>query len=117
MDPQTVVKHKPTGRMGVVVMDRWGCCDDSETPVVFEGTNYFTGIPTKELDIIRIENAIADAEKCGAGRGEETCIFLVFGGGKFECQRFGSMRDSLLSQNMRAKRHPIELYPGCQLDT
>jgi len=54
-----------------------------------------------------------DPIKCGAGRGEECCIFLTAGSKGFECERFGSLRDMLISRTMNAKRNPEEPYPQC----
>ena len=118
--PQTLVKNKKDGRVGVVITEPWGCCVSGEFPVVYEGTDSFLGTFAKDLEIIGPENAIADPKKCGAGKGKECCIFLVFGGrdGKFGCGRFESgIRWTLIEREgkMNAQRHPTEMYPKCQL--
>lgn len=109
-----VVKHKD-GRAGVVVTDPFGCCSGKEVPVVYDGTNFYSGTDYQYLKIIGPENAVADPKKCGAGTGKQCCIFLVIGTNGFECQRFGSLRDTLIFRKMNAKRHPTQLYSNCQL--
>ena len=109
-----VVKNKD-GHLGVVITDSFGCCGDDEIPVVYDGINYYSGTDYRELEVVGPENAKADPEKCGAGTGEQCCIFLVVGSEGFECQRFGSMRNTLIFREMKAKRHPTQLYPYCQL--
>lgn len=59
-------------------------------------------------------NAVADFQKCGAGQGELCCIFLVGGPAGAECARDGSLRDFLISKDMRAKRQPVKMFPACQ---
>ena len=117
--PQMVVKDKMTGRFGVTVKDLPGmlsCCTSEETPVVFEGHNASTGILTEDLEIIGPERALADPEKCGAGKGKSCCIFLTVGRG-FICERFGELRWDLIfrKEKMNSKREPTELFPKCQL--
>jgi hypothetical protein len=116
MNIGTVVEHKGDGTRGVVVSNFLGSCTDEEIPVVWEGTNYFSGTDPNELTVIGPENAVADKDKCGSGEGEKACIFLVYSSSKgFECQRFGLLRNDLIFRNMRAKRHPVEMFPNCQL--
>lgn len=117
--PQTIVQHI-TGRKGVVVPDLPGplnCNGPEEVGVVYEGAVSFTGTDYKNLTIIGPENAVADLEKCGAGRGPECCKFLVVGMGGPECQRFGTLRWTLVFKTMKAEREPTEPYPLCQLKT
>jgi hypothetical protein len=116
---QMVVRNKRTKRIGVTVDDAPGilsCCSDEETPVVYEGDAGFTGTPTKDLEIIGPENAIADLQKCGAGT-EKCCIFLVVDEDGPKCERFGQLRFNIImrKEKMKAQREPRELYPKCQL--
>lgn len=113
MEIKTIVEYK--GRRGVVVDDLYSCCSEDETPVVFTGTASFKGTPTAELTIIGPEEAIPEPVKCGAGKGDDCCIFLVCGTGGFECQRFGDLRYQLIFTNMTAKRHPLKMFPECYL--
>ena len=117
MKIQTVVRYLESGKKGVVVSDPFGSCSPDEVPVVFQGHTASMGIPLDELEVIGPENAIADPERCGAGKGDQCCIFLVWGGNDWECCRFGPLRYSIIfrKEKMGAKRHPIDLYPNCQL--
>lgn len=112
---QTIVKHTPTHRIGVVCPDMMGCCSDDETPVVYSGVTHFEDTATSELEIIGPENAIADPKKCGAGKGAACCIFLTCGPEGFCCERFSSLRHTLMFKDMSAKRNPAEMFPRCQL--
>lgn len=115
MQLQTLVKHKGTGRLGVVTQDCMSCCDEGEVPVVFEGTTFFEGTPEGDLEVIGPENAVADMDKCGAGQGEKCCMFLVVDANGPSCQRFGRMRNDLTFRTMTAKRNPNLLFPNCRL--
>lgn len=94
------------------------CCLPDETPVVFDGDAFSQGVMTTDLKVIGPENAIPDHKRCGAGRGAECCIFLTVGPKGFECERFSSLRYTLMfkKDSMNAKREPLPLYPGCFLD-
>ena len=116
--PQLIVKNKETGSIGVTCEDLSGpfsCNGPNEVSVVYDGTTYAMGTDYRKLEIIGPENAVADLIKCGAGKGEEACIFLVVGPKGAECQRFGSMRWDLVFRTMKAKRNPDKLFPNCQL--
>lgn len=117
---QTVVKHEE--RVGVVCDDdvlygagRWHCLAPDETLVVFEGVNYGEVVRTADLKIIGRENAVPVPELCGAGRGDECCIFLTCGPDGFCCERFSKLRNTLVTKrDMSAKRNPTEMFPHCQ---
>jgi len=115
--PRTIVKNKKTKIKGVVIEDSYGICGLSTALVIYENTNWPVETDVKNLKVIGLENAKADFKKCGRGKGKEACIFLFFDGKRFECQRFGPMRDAILAlkKKMTAKREPLELYPNCQL--
>ena len=115
--PKTVVKIKDGGQIGAVCPDLPGplsCNGPEEVSVVYEGDNVAIGTDWHRLEIIGPEKAKADLLKCGAGRGEDACIFLTVGSNGAECQRFESMRWNLIFQTMKAKRNPVSLYPKCQ---
>jgi len=116
MDAKTVVVNKE-GLMGVVINDSFGCCSSNEVPVVYEGSSTFCGTDIRELKIIGPENAQADMKKCGAGEGEECCIFMSIGPEGPMCERFGGLRFTLMARrnSMNAKREPTQLFPNCQL--
>jgi len=118
MEIGTRVKNTETGKMGVVVSDPYGCCADFEVPIVYDGETSFSGTDKKILEDLGPEDAKPDMKKCGAGRQEECCIFLTMGGNGWECQRHGSLRNTLIFQKskMTAKREPSEPYPKCQLE-
>jgi hypothetical protein len=117
---QIVVRNKKTGKKGVTVDDLpspLDCCSPEETPVVYEGETVVIGTLTEDLEIIGLENAIADLKKCGAGT-DKCCIFLTIGSKGPECERFGPLRFQIImrKEQMRAQREPTELYPNCQLE-
>ena len=115
--PQTVVRRKTDGSIGVVCPDLPGmlnCHGPDEVGVVYDGCDSSDGTDWKELEVIGPENAVADLKKCGAGREKECCIFLTMGGEGLSCQRFGSLRWDLIFRKMKAERNPEKLYPHCQ---
>ena len=113
---QTLVRHIPTGKIGVVVSDFMACCTDSEVPVVFDGTNSFAGTLEGDLKVLGPEQAIPDFKRCGGGQGARCCRFLVAGARGLECERFGHLRYMLIfKRDMTAQRDPTALYPSCLL--
>jgi len=90
------------------------CNGPDEVSVVYDNSTTAIGTDWQTLEVIGPENAVADPKKCGAGRGEDCCIFLTGGSNGFICERFGSLRWSLIFRTMNAKREPSELYPRCQ---
>ena len=117
MKTGTLVRNTDTGIIGVVVDDSFGCCSKEEVPVVYEGVTYSSGTPLENLEDLGPENARADLKKCGAGQEEKCCIFLAIGKNGVECQRFGSLRISIIlrKESTTAKREPTQLFPNCQL--
>lgn len=115
---QMLVKRKEDGKKGVVV-DEMGfmrVCSDEEVPVVFEGTAAYFGTDFRELELLGKEDAVADFEKCGGGKGAECCKFLAAGARGFTCERFGSLRNAIIfKKDMAAKREPTEMFPNCQI--
>ncbi len=111
----TLVRRKDDDKLGVAVNDPFGVCSDDEVPVVYEGDTAFIGTDESKLEDLGPENAVADLKKCGAGQGDKCCKFLVVGSDGPECQRFGSLRYTLMFNNkMTAQREPHELFPTCQ---
>jgi hypothetical protein len=120
MKSRTVVKHTPSGRMGVVVPDLLGVCSSQEVAVVLEGEIAVVRILLMDLKEIGPENAIADYSKCGVGEGEERCcVFFSWGPNGPLCDRFAAYRYYIMSRvragEMNAQRVPTALYPDCQL--
>ncbi|MBI2098561.1 MAG: hypothetical protein HYT49_02790 [Candidatus Wildermuthbacteria bacterium] len=116
--PQLVVRNKETGATGVVCPDLPGPLSvdgPDEVGVVYDGETTAHGTDFRVLEVVGPENAVADLDKCGAGKGEQACIFLTIGSKGVECQRFGNLRWSLIFRTMKAKRHPEKLFPECQL--
>ncbi|PIR02708.1 MAG: hypothetical protein CO031_02100 [Candidatus Nealsonbacteria bacterium CG_4_9_14_0_2_um_filter_37_38] len=116
--PQLVVRNKETGSIGVTCRDLPGplsCDGPDEVSVVYDGTTVALGTDYRAFEIMGPENAVADLNKCGTGKGEEACIFLVVGPDGAECQRFGNLRWDLIFRTMNAKRQPEKLFPKCQL--
>lgn len=113
MEIGTRVLNKKNGKAGYVINDSFGCCSDGETLVVYEGTTYGLGTDTELLEETMQIPQIPDHIKCGAGKGEDCCIFLTISGQGFKCERFTSLRDSLIFKTMNAKRNPEEPYPDC----
>jgi hypothetical protein len=93
------------------------CCLPSETPVVYDNAQGFSGTETSNLRIIGPENAVAEPAKCGAGLGAECCIFLTAGKDGFCCERYGDLRFTLIfkKSDMTAKREPLAPFPQCQI--
>lgn len=115
--PQTVVVNSE-GARGVVVPDMAGmlnCNGPDEVGVVYEGSSFSSGTDYRELKIVGPESAVADLIECGAGKGSKCCKFLVVGAKGPECQRFGSLRWSLIFKKMVSEREPTEPYPQCKL--
>ena len=116
--PKTVVRRRDNGVLGVVCPDLPGllsCNGPEEVSVVYDGDTAALGTDWRDLELVGPENAVADLEKCGAGRGEDACIFLTVAGGGAVCERFGAMRSNLIFRTMNAKRNPAQLYPRCQI--
>jgi hypothetical protein len=109
----TIVEYN--GLRGVVVPDFGQCCCHAETPVVFDGHNEFKAVLTTELTEIGPENPAVDLCKCGAGKREKCCIFLVIDVTGPMCARHTNLRYLLIGKDMVAKRHPTQMYPQCQL--
>ncbi len=112
-----IVRNKRTGEIGFTVPDNYGCCLDDEALVNYEGDYFADGTKFKDLEIIEVEMPKADPEKCGMGKLEKCCIFLVVDANGFRCERFTSNRQSLTlrKDKMTAQRHPKEMYPKCQI--
>lgn len=113
MDNQTRVRHTSTDRTGTVCPDLMGCCDTDEVAVVWDGLNTFTATAEKHLTDLGPENAIPEPKACGAGKGDDCCVFLTVGANGFECERHSSLRWSLVFKDMSAKRDPTEPFPQC----
>lgn len=113
-----LVRHKESGRVGVVCPTSRFLQEDGPLSVVFEGDGHSTTLlcmgGEKAFEVLGPENAVADLKKCGAGQGEECCIFLVGGSNGPECQRFGSLREILQFRKMVSKRESTEPFPMCQ---
>ena len=107
------VKNTRDGREGYVINDSFRCCSDKEDLVVYEGTNCGYGTDRKILEEVGGIVPIPDLVRCGAGRGNECCIFLTISGNGSCCERYGSMRDTLIFRTMTAERNPVEPYPEC----
>ncbi len=111
---QTRVKRLSDGKMGTVCPDCMNCCLDDEVPVVYDGTTGFLGTARGGLESLGPENAVPEPDKCGMGQGGDCCIFLTAGPAGFCCERFSSLRWSLVFKNgMTAQRHPAAPYPDC----
>jgi len=116
--PQLIVKNTKTGDQGVTCPNLPGmmdCNGPDEISVVYEGSTVAHGTDFRELEIIGPENAIADLTKCGAGEGENACIFCVVASTGAACERFGKLRWDLTFRTMNAKREPTKSFPDCQL--
>lgn len=117
--PQTRVRVKSTGEEGVVCPDLQGMLTDTPdgVPVIMDGLGTSQEVSAGDLESLGPEGAVSD-ETCGHGKGAECCIFSTFGGQEgFQCQRYGSLRWSLIfnKKNMTSQREPTEPYPNCKL--
>ncbi len=107
------VKNTETDKFGHVINDSFGCCDNTEELVVYDNSSYGLGTNREILEKVPDPILIPDIKKCGAGKEEECCIFLTVGATGPSCERFTSMRDTLIFKTMSAKRNPEEPYPQC----
>ena len=107
------VKNTETGKFGHVINDSFRCCDDTEELVVYDNSSYGSGTNREILEEISDTFPIPDLETCGAGKGDDCCIFITVGAEGPTCERFTSLRDNLIFKTMNAKRHPEEPYPRC----
>jgi hypothetical protein len=107
------VQNTQTGQYGHVVDDIMGCCSEDEVPVVYDEATAFEGTDKTLLVSVPEIEPEPDLIRCGAGQGEECCIFLTVGGEGPCCERFTRLRNALLSRNMNAKRNPPEPWPEC----
>ena len=114
MNIGTRVRNRENRKEGTVIQDSFQCCSPEEELIVYDGTN--TGLGTDRGFLLEIvsEVEIPDLKGCGAGRGEQCCIFLTVGL-EANCERFTSLRDSLIFKTMNAKRNPEEPYPACMI--
>ena len=112
-----IVKNKKTRDIGFTVSDRFRLASSTEAMVNFEGSTTEVSIDFKDLEIIHPEMPNPDPDKCGMGKGEECCIFLTVAQNGFRCERFTGSRRSIINRKheMGAQRHPVEMYPDCQL--
>ena len=113
MKTGTRVKNRVDGQMGYVIVDSFRCCSDEEDLVVYDGSKIGFGTDKKILEEVEWIMPIPDLFKCGGGKKEDCCIFLTLSGDGPCCERFTSLRDSLIFKTMSAKRNPVEPYPEC----
>ena len=113
---QRRVRHLPDNHLGVTVDDFMNCCAENETPVVYDGETSFLGTETADLEDLGPENAQADLNACGAGRGADCCRYLTVGPEGPCCERFGELRYTLIfKRDMTAQRDPAEPFPQCKI--
>jgi hypothetical protein len=118
---QTRVRNKETGETGVTCPTFWGLLNDEmEHPVSVcydnqEGSYTLNLVGESALEVIGPEDAIPDIIRCGAGKGADSCIYLVANPDGFVCERYGNLRWALKSRKMSAQRKPVEPYPDCML--
>ena len=109
------VKNINTNEEGFVIDDSFSCCDDSEDLVVYDGTKHGSGTDRNLLKEIPFIFPVPDPKKCGAGKGDDCCIFITVGPDGFSCERFTSLRNTLIFRSMNAKRNPEQVYPECMI--
>lgn len=115
MDLGTKIRNIDTDSIGVVVSDIANCCEHDEIPIEYEGDNYFTGTDVNKLESLGPLNPEAEFKGCGGGKREKCCKFLTAGPNGLDCERFSSLRNTLIFKNgMSAQRQPSEPYPECK---
>ena len=122
MKPQDRVEFIENGKMGTLCPTICFLTSDGDDDlsVVFDNEkttttlNCFDG-GREAFRVVGQENARPIPRKCGAGKGADCCVFLTCGADGFSCERFSSMRDTLLFKTMNAKRNPSEPYPNCMV--
>jgi hypothetical protein len=114
--PKLIVRNEENGFIGVTY-DYFpkSRLNENEVAIISGCSDYHSRIDCNVLEIIGPENAVPHVNKCGFGRGEDTCIFLNLENGILKCERFGDLRFLLLYQKKNAKRKPKNLFPHCQL--
>jgi hypothetical protein len=120
MKPQTLVRRKDDGRIGIICPTIYLLRQDGDHPLsVCYDENYPVTLNCEggeeAFEVVGPENAVPDPTRCGAGQGEHCCRFLVVGADGFRCERFGELRYSLQFKTMTAQREPTRLYPECFL--
>lgn len=114
----TRVKRPSSDRTGTVTYPYNGPFSEpvgeGEVAIIWDGVDYQEIVDISELDVIGIDPAVADLDKCGHG-GPHACIFGGFGSRGMECLRFTEFHWMLKFKDMVAKRKPTEPYPDCQL--
>ncbi len=110
----TKIRNKKNNKIGVVVSDIMSCCDETEVPIEYEGTSTFQGTDISIIEDLGLVNPQPNFSACGAGKMENCCIFLTVGPQGISCERFSSLRNSLMFKTMSAKRQPTEAYPNCK---
>ncbi|MEK7653337.1 MAG: hypothetical protein AAB358_02575 [Patescibacteria group bacterium] len=112
---QTRVRNRKTGQEGVVCPSNPTINDSPDgVLVVYDGTTCCLEDEEGDLEVLGPEEAKADMSRCGGGKGEECCIFIVMNP-EPGCQRHGDLRWTLMFRKMGAQRHPSEPFPNCQL--
>ena len=116
---QMVVRHKPTGWIGVTIDISAAptVCGEDDTPLVFQGHSQSDFFPTDSLEIIGPENAVADDEGCHQGyEGRRGCLFLCFKYPYYYCERHGPQREKILRSKDQAygRFEPTAPYPLCK---
>jgi len=109
------VRNKETGEEGFVIMDSFRCCSSEEDLVVYDGSSHGYGTDRDLLEEISFVCPSPDVKKCGAGRGDDCCIFITVGPDGVACERFTDLRNTLIFKSMTAKRNPAEPYPECMI--
>lgn len=114
---QTIVREKlGKRRVGIVCPAAPTLDDEDGITVVFPPSTVAVTVNDDLLEMVGPENAVADAEKCGAGRGKLACMYLTSAKDGLRCDRFSVERWPVFFA-MRAHnlREPAEAYPTCQL--
>lgn len=114
---RTLVRNHD-GRTGVTVRDTFAVCDEQDVLVVYEGDTHGEATAVAELTTLGPEQAQAEFKACGAGLGDQCCIFLTVGREGPCCERYSLLRDTIRmrAHTMNAQREPTALYPNCQLE-
>lgn len=116
--PKTRVKRRSSGRVGTITHPYDGpfseSAEEGEVAVIWDRVDFQEFVNVSDLDVIGIDSAVADLDKCGHG-GEHACVFGGIGSDGLECLRYTNLHWMLTFKNMVAKRKPTEPYPDCQL--
>ena len=100
----TKVEHVDHKRIGVVVADSFGLCDDKSVLIEFDRSHNVVSVDRRKLKIVGVVEPEIDSEKC------QDCIFC----NGAQCLRYSAGRMGMILSGDNNKRSPDRIYPFCR---